>query len=113
MLTYIDLHGSRAARACLPDLGLIRFAQTETHELFKWFWNFVGEKILQEIYLENCEVEHDFSGGLSSRVILKFARRLPNFANILNPQDLWRHKDCTDIVKIHSLKFNISEFEKF
>ena len=32
---YIELHGSRAARACLPDLGLIRFALTETHELFK------------------------------------------------------------------------------
>jgi len=24
-----------------------------------------GEKILQEICLENCEVEYDFSGGLS------------------------------------------------
>ena len=59
------------------------------------------------------EVEHDFSGGLSSRVILKFARRLPNFAKFLNPQDLWRHKNFTDIVKIHSLKINISEFEKF
>ena len=58
--------------ACLPDLGMIRFAQTETHELFKWFWNFVGEKILQEIYLQNCEVENDFSGGLSSRVFLNF-----------------------------------------
>ena len=35
--------------------------------------NFVGEKILQEISLENCEVEHDFSGGLSKRVTLKLS----------------------------------------
>ena len=87
MLIYIELHGSRAARACLPDLGLIRFALTETHELFKWFWNFVGEKILQEIYLENCEVEHDFSEGLSSRVFLKFFLPTPNFIEIRIPYD--------------------------
>ena len=33
----------------------------------------VGEKILKEISLENVEVEHDFSGGLSKRVILKLS----------------------------------------
>ena len=27
----------------------------------------------QEISLENCEVEHDFSGGLSKRVIVKLS----------------------------------------
>ena len=59
------------------------------------------------------EVEHDFSGGLSSRVILKFARRLPNLAKLLNPQDLWRHKNFTDVIKFQSLKINISEFEQF
>ena len=26
---------------------------------------FIGEKILQDISLKNCEVEHDFSGDLS------------------------------------------------
>ena len=48
---------------------------------------FVGEKILQEIYLENCEVEHDFSGGLSSRVFLKIFLPTPNFIEIRIPYD--------------------------
>ena len=59
------------------------------------FWNFVGEKILQEISKENIQVEHDFSGGLSSRVILKFGRRLPNLTKLLVPQDFWHARADT------------------
>ena len=33
------------------------------------------------------EVEHDFSEGLSSRVFLKFGRRLPNLTKLLFPQE--------------------------
>ena len=39
----------------------------------------VGEKICKEISLENVEVEHDFSGGLSKRVTLKFSGQPSNF----------------------------------
>ena len=75
--------------ACLPDLGLIRFAQTENHELFELegiplylnllvcfalytMFSFFSLRA-QEISLKNCEVEHDFSGGLSKRVIVKLS----------------------------------------
>ena len=33
------------------------------------------------------EVEHDFSEGLSSRVILKFGRQLPNLTKLFVPQE--------------------------
>ena len=35
LLILLDLLGSRGVHACLPDLGLIRFALTENHELFE------------------------------------------------------------------------------
>ena len=47
----------------------------------------VGEKILKEISLENVEVEHDFSGGLSKRVTLKFSWQPSNLTRIGNPYD--------------------------
>ena len=47
----------------------------------------VGEKICKEISLENVEVEHDFSGGLSKRVTLKFSWQPPNLTRIGNPYD--------------------------
>ena len=47
----------------------------------------VGEKIYKEISLKNVEVEHDFSGGLSSRVFLKFFLPTPNFIEIRIPYD--------------------------
>ena len=47
----------------------------------------VGEKILKEISLENVKVEHDFSGGLSKRVTLKFFWQPPNLTRIGNPYD--------------------------
>ena len=47
----------------------------------------VGEKIFKEISMENVEVEHDFSGGLSKRVTLKLSWQPPNFMTFFNPQD--------------------------
>ena len=47
----------------------------------------VGEKICKEISLENVEVEHDFSGGLSKRVTLKFSWQPSNLTRIGNPYD--------------------------
>ena len=36
---------------------------------------------------EKKEVEHDFSEGLSSRVILKFGWQLPNLTELFVPQE--------------------------
>ena len=36
---------------------------------------------------EKKEVEHDFSEGLSSRVILKFGRQLSNLTKLFGPQE--------------------------
>ena len=47
----------------------------------------VGEKFIIEISLENVEVEHDFSEGLSNRVTLKFSWQPPNLTGIGNPYD--------------------------
>ena len=47
----------------------------------------VGEKICKEISLENVEVEHDFFGGLSKRVTLKFSWQPSNLTRIGNPYD--------------------------
>ena len=46
------------------------------------------------------EVEHDFTGGLSSRVFLKFARPLPNLTKLLIPQDFDVHTPGLISVKI-------------
>ena len=48
---------------------------------------FRRREILKEISLENVEVEHDFSGGPSKRVTLKFSWQAPNFMTFFNPQD--------------------------
>ena len=47
----------------------------------------VGEKILIEISLENVEVEHDFSEGLSKRVTLIFFWKPSNFIEFRIPYD--------------------------
>ena len=47
----------------------------------------VGEKISIEISVENVEVEHDFSGGLSKRVTLKFFWKHSNFIEFRIPYD--------------------------
>jgi len=47
----------------------------------------VGEKICKEISLENVEVEHDFFGGLSKRVTLKFSWHPSNFIEFRIPYD--------------------------
>ena len=41
------------------------------------------------------EVEHDFSEGLSSRVILKFGRQLPNLTKLFGPQEFRLGGVCT------------------
>ena len=47
----------------------------------------VGEKFIIEISLENVEVEHDFSEGLSNRVTLKFSWKPSNFIEFRIPYD--------------------------
>ena len=44
---------------------------------------------------EKKEVEHDFSEGLSSRVILKFGRQLPNLTKLFVPQESTLGGVCT------------------
>ena len=48
---------------------------------------FSRREILKEISLENVEVEHDFSEGLSKRVTLKFSWQPSNLTRIGNPYD--------------------------
>ena len=55
--------------------------------IYREIFRNVGEKILKEISLENVKVEHDFSGGLSKRVTLKFFWQPPNLTRIGNPYD--------------------------
>ena len=58
---------SRSAATCLSSTTTKNYLRT--HDIFKLegipLIALVDEKILQEISLENSEVEHDFSGGLS------------------------------------------------
>ena len=44
-------------------------------------------KFFKEISLENVEVEHDFSEGLSKRVTLIFFWKPPNLTGIGKPYD--------------------------
>ena len=44
---------------------------------------------------EKKEVEHDFSEGFSSRVILKFGRQLSNLTKLFGPQEFRLGGDCT------------------
>ena len=48
---------------------------------------FSRREILKEISLENVEVEHDFSEGLSKRVTLKFFWKPSNFIEFRIPYD--------------------------
>ena len=52
------------------------FGQTQTHDIF----DLQGNPF-------KIEVEHDFSGGLSKRVTLKFSSQPPNFMTFFDPQD--------------------------
>ena len=72
-----------------------------------------GEKILKEISLENVEVEHDFSGGLSKRVTLKFSWQPPNFMTFFNPQDFRLGGVYAKLAMTASLNCNICDFERF
>ena len=73
----------------------------------------VGEKICKEISLENVEVEHDFSGGLSKRVTLKFSWQPPNFMTFFNPQDFRLGGGYAKLAMTASLNYNIFDFERF
>ena len=72
----------------------------------------VGEKICKEISLENVEVEHDFSGGLSKRVTLKFCWQPPNFITFFNPQDFRLGGVYAKLAMTKSLNYNISDFKR-
>ena len=73
----------------------------------------VGEKILIEISLENLEVEHDFSGGLSKRVTLKFSWQPPNLTRIGNPYDFAVARSYAKLAMTESLNYNICDLEQF
>ena len=71
----------------LDLLGLLDLRGLSKRVTLTKFKKFVGENILEEISLENLEVEHDFSGGLSNRVTLKFSWKPSNFIEFRIPYD--------------------------
>ena len=80
-----------AAWLCLDDLhGLL--AQGLTWFALGWLLNHIEAIFLVNIFnykgfFCKIEVEHDFSGGLSSRVFLKIFLPTPNFIEIRIPYD--------------------------
>ena len=69
------------------------FARSAAHvsRVRGWFWNFARPKIIRFSIKEEIpvkiEVEHDFFGGLSKRVTLKFSWQPSNLTRIGNPYD--------------------------
>ena len=59
------------------------------------------------------EVEHDFLGGLSKRVTLKFSWQPSNFINFFYPQDFRLGGIGLRSDLFYRLKFYISDFERF
>ena len=51
---------------------------------------------------QKSEVLHEKLKIVLIMGILKKKFSTPNFTELLNPQDLWRHKNFTDCVKIYS-----------
>ena len=64
---------------------------------------------LQEGY---CEVEHDFSKGLSKRVTLKFSWQPPNFITFFNPHNFRLGGGYAKLAMKKSLNYNISDFKR-
>ena len=59
------------------------------------------------------EVEHDFSGGLSKRVTLKFFWQLPNLTRIGKPYDFVVARSYAKLAMSARLNYNICDFEQF
>ena len=67
----------------------------------------------QEISLENCEVEHDFSGGLSKSVTLKLSWQPSNLTKLLNTYDFAVARSYAKLAMSAKLNYNIYEFERY
>ena len=76
---------------------------------FDRIWSNFFKNLTTWMWLD-FEVEHDFSEGLSWRVILKFVPPTHNLAKFLLPQYFWRHNFNVKLAFICRLNFNISEF---
>jgi len=79
--------------------------------------SFARPKLIRfSIYREilcKIEVEHDFSGGLSKRVTLKFSWQPPNFMTFFNPQDFRLGGVYAKLAMTESINYNICDFEQF
>ena len=74
---------------------------------------FRRRKILKEISLENVEVEHDFSEGLSKRVTLNFFWQPSNLTRIGKPYDFAVARSYAKLAMAERLNYNICGFEQF
>ena len=63
--------------------------------------------------MENWEVEHDFSEGLSKRVTLKFSWKFSNFIEFRIPYDFAVARSYAKLAMSARLNYNICDFERF
>ena len=63
--------------------------------------------------LEDREVEHHFSGGLSKRVTLKFSWKHSNFIEFRIPYDFAVARSYAKLAMPARLNYNICDFEQF